>query len=120
MSFSLPYGCIFHIWVPRRHHADQRSQRGVLLHLQQGPFGRQEDGRLVHVGHGDAHDGLVAEGAQVGEARVHVLVHRLHHHVVAPLALKVQWLLDVSIIRLTDAFDVSFRQESRRQRFSVL
>lgn len=86
-----PDGPVGGVGVPRRHHADQGAHLRVLLHLQEAG-GRLELGGLVHVGHGHAHDRLVAESAQVSEAGVHELVEGLQDHSVHGLGLKVQVL----------------------------
>lgn len=86
-----PDGPVGGVGVPRRHHADQGAHLRVLLHLQEAG-GRPELGGLVHICHGHAHDRLVAERAQVSEARVHELVQGLQDHGVHRLGLEVQAL----------------------------
>ena len=90
----LPDRCILHIRISGSDDANQSAYFRVLLHFHDSALCRLEDGRLIDVRHTDPHDGLVPEGAQVHEAGVNVLIHRLHHDVVRSLALEVQLLED--------------------------
>ncbi|TNN78694.1 hypothetical protein EYF80_011098 [Liparis tanakae] len=68
-------------YTDERDDANHRSYFGILLHLHDSALCWLKDGRLVYVRHADANDGLVSEGTQVDEARVDVLIHRLHDNI---------------------------------------
>lgn len=114
-----PDGPVGGVGVPRRHHADQGAHLRVLLHLQEAG-GWPELGGLVHVGHGHAHDRLVAERAQVGEAGVHELVEGLQDHGVHGLGFEVQALGEGAEGRLVGGVWWTLRPSRGRPRSHVV
>lgn len=75
---ALPDRMVRHVRVERGDHPHDRANVSILLDLHQVGRGTELRG-LVDVQHRDSHNGLVPEGAQVHEPRVHELVEGLHH-----------------------------------------
>ena len=88
---ALPDGVADRVSVPGADAAEQSSHGGVF-----GNFPlverREEDGRLVHVQHGDLQLRPVPELVQIQEASVHVVVDGVGRHDEAPLRFVVQRL----------------------------
>ena len=86
-----PHGAVTAVGVAGGDHAHLGAGGGVLVHVHDVVL-HGEDGRLVHVAHGDLQGRRVLEGAQVGEARVGVCVGPLDVQRVRLLALVVERL----------------------------
>jgi len=94
-----PHGAVAAVGVAGGHGAHLGAGGRVLVHVQDVVL-HGEDGRLVHVAHGDLERGGVLEGAQVGEARVRVRVGALDVQRVRLLPLVVQRL--AAILKCVD------------------